>query len=238
MRIKLKIITNKRTLPTDLNQSVISFFKYSLKKYNHELYEAFYKNGNIIKPFSFALYLPCAEYASEQIVIKENYFEILITACESIAIELYNAFLKTKGELYHFGETSGICEKISIEMTEKIKSNRVVIKFLSPLVLREHVRGRDRYITANDECFNDAFKEIINYQLKLFGYKEDNHISIKPVKEKVVIKRIFNLNIPGSIGTYIIKGNEETINLLYEIGAGSRRSEGFGLFDTVMEVIE
>lgn len=238
MRIKLKIITNKRTLPVNLNQSIISYFKYTLKKYNTTLYESFYKNSNAAKPFAFALYLPGAECKEDIISISENRFNILITACEPIAIELYNAFLKTKGELYHFGDTSGICEEISIETTEEIKSNKVVIKFLSPLVLREHVRGYDRYITANDECFNDAFKEIINYQLKLFEHKEDTEISIKPVKEKVVVKKIFGINIPGSIGAYILKGNKEAINILYEMGAGSRRSEGFGLFDIVMEVIE
>ena len=45
-----------------------------------------------------------------------------------------------------------------------------------------------------------------------------------------------NILINSSIGEYILEGNSELLNILYKTGIGSRRSEGFGMFEVIKEL--
>ena len=130
---------------------------------------------------------------------------------------------------------------------KNIMSNRIRIKFLSPLVLRNHKekiinkkrKGKDIYFDFNDSDFNEQ----INYSvsrlikdLKLNGV--NSNIKLKPynnLARKTVVS-FKNILINSSIGEYILEGDSELLNILYKTGIGSRRSEGFGMFEVIEEL--
>lgn len=138
-------------------------------------------------------------------------------------------------------------KNITMVNEKNIMSNRVRIKFLSPLVLRNHKeitinkkrKGADIYFDFNDSDFNEQ----INYSvsrlikdLKLNGV--NSNIKLKPynnLARKTVVS-FKNILINSSIGEYILEGDSELLNILYKTGIGSRRSEGFGMFEVIEEL--
>jgi CRISPR-associated endoribonuclease Cas6 len=111
------------------------------------------------------------------------------------------------------------------------------VKFASPLVLREHDRERnkDRYITVEDDDFAEYFQKIVFNELEMLGYGGylAKNLSIEPLKARKIFVKAFDMNVDVSIGMFKLSGNREALQLLHDAGAGSRRSQGFGLFNIV-----
>ena len=66
--------------------------------------------------------------------------------------------------------------------------------------------------------------------------EKDHNLSIQKIKCDTVVKKTFGTCISCSKGIFQISAKPETLDFLYKSGVGSRRSEGFGMFDVIMEV--
>ena len=236
LKIRLELMDN--LLPIDIYKCVVSYIKHAIENYDNEMYEEFYGAGkNTIKGYTFSLHFPKAEFNKDAIRLNEKWFEIYLSAADMILMShLRNAFMSISKEYYHFGKTKGICVQIKTSWHKVIRKNNILIKFESPLVLKSRESDKDTYYTAKDELFSEMFHKLVNYELSLFGIDEDHTLEIEPIAPKTVCKKSFGLNIPGSIGVYKLTGKPETLNFLYQSGAGSRRSEGSGKFQVIAEV--
>ena len=225
-----------------------------------ESYKEIYENKNkpIMKFFTFSVYLPKPKIEKDKIELGENYFNAVFSIYDNKRfIEFYNSFNSMinkkidnkENEKYSYPLKNNKMELKNITMVNEknIMSNRVRIKFLSPLVLRNHKeitinkkrKGADIYFDFNDSDFNEQ----INYSvsrlikdLKLNGV--NSNIKLKPynnLARKTVVS-FKNILINSSIGEYILEGDSELLNILYKTGIGSRRSEGFGMFEVIEEL--
>jgi CRISPR-associated endoribonuclease Cas6 len=122
----------------------------------------------------------------------------------------------------------------------KVSSNRVFVKALSPITVYSTYEKRDgskitHYFSPRDKVFEHLIEE--NFARKFQAYTggslddEKNLISIRPVrvtdKNKVVTK-YKSTWITGWTGIYELKGKEEYLTFLINTGAGSKNSSGFG----------
>jgi CRISPR-associated endoribonuclease Cas6 len=119
----------------------------------------------------------------------------------------------------------------------KINANEIVIKMLSPMVLREHNRETniDRYIDCTCDDFVDMAKKNVQAQLSIFEMDESllHSFTIVPVMPKKTVVTAFKYHIDVSLGVYKLTGQPELLNFLYHAGIGSRRSQGFGMFEVL-----
>ena len=254
MRIKLHFELENNIIPKDYRILILSFIKYSLKKNFKESYKEIYESKPIMKFFTFSVYLPKPKIEKDKIELDKNYFNAVFSIYDNKRfIEFYNSFnsmiIKNENKEYSYPLKDNKMRLKNITMLNEkiISSNRAIIKFLSPLVLRKHEeiainekrKGKDIYFDFNDSDFNEQ----INYSvsrlikdLKLNGV--NSNIKLKPynnLARKTVVS-FKNILINSSIGEYILEGDSELLNILYKTGIGSRRSEGFGMFEVIEEL--
>ena len=68
-----------------------------------------------------------------------------------------------------------------------------------------------------------------------FEVAEDS-VKIEPVKARKTVVNTFQNKITANVGIFRLKGDLQILNLLYALGVGSRRSQGYGCFEVVSEV--
>ncbi len=240
MKIIVRFELKKAQLPLDYRRLMVSFLKASFTSSEPELFKQFYEKGKTVqKPFAFDVKLPKASFEKESILLDSEEIQLTIILEEKVlGIRIYNAIVGMKKEKVEYPVANGNSMKVKsvrIEEHRRIVENQVVIQMLSPLVFREHKKGeKDYYYQADDEEFINIAKEIIQAQvsnLKITSKGID--IVLEPIKTKKVIIKTFGINIPASLGIFKLSANEEIINILYQIGIGSRRSEGFGVFEII-----
>ena len=225
MRIKLHFELENKIIPKDYRILILSFIKNNLEKNFNESYKEIYGEKPTVKFFTFSVYLPKPKIEKEKIELDRNYFNVLFSIYDNKQfIEFYNSFNSMinkkidnkENEKYSYPLKNNKMELKNITMVNEknIMSNRVRIKFLSPLVLRNHKeitinkkrKGADIYFDFNDSDFNEQ----INYSvsrlikdLKLNGV--NSNIKLKPynnLARKTVVS-FKNILINSSIGEYI-----------------------------------
>jgi len=239
VKVILKLELKQNELPLDYRRAFVSFIKSSLCDNLPELFDELYKK-NITKQknFTFDVKLNNPKFEANKVVLDNN--EVLFTISTNdfgLGIDFYNSFIKRKAKEHPLANDNYMkIAHVEIENHREIKTNEVIVKFYSPIVVRRHNRGeKDEYFLFNDEEFNEALNCCIENQLKNCGLNDiaGNKIELKPINAKKVVVKAFGINIPGSIGIFYLKGDLETLNAIYQIGAGSRRSEGFGVFEII-----
>lgn len=258
MRIKLHFELENNIIPKDYRILILSFIKNNLEKNFNESYKEIYGEKPTVKFFTFSVYLPKPKIEKEKIELDRNYFNVLFSIYDNKQfIEFYNSFNSMinkkidnkENEKYSYPLKNNKMELKNITMVNEknIMSNRVRIKFLSPLVLRNHKekiinkkrKGKDIYFDFNDSDFNEQINYSVSRLIKDLKLKEVNsNIKLKPynnLARKTVVS-FKNILINSSIGEYILEGDSELLNILYKTGIGSRRSEGFGMFEVIEEL--
>lgn len=240
VQILIKLELNKPELPKDFRPVFVSLIKSSLSSYGEEFFDEFYKNrDNIMKKFTFGVRMNRPNFVGDVVQLGGNVISFtLSTADMKEAMILYNAMLKNKLKEFPLEHQNSMkIMDIKILPHTKIKANEIVIKMLSPMVLREHNRETniDRYVDCTCEDFVDATKKIVQAQLSIFAMDENllHGFTIVPVMPKKTVVTTFKYHIDVSLGVYKLTGQPELLNFLYHAGIGSRRSQGFGFFEVL-----
>ena len=244
MRLQALITTDSIGLeiPSEYRRTNLSYIKSALTKYhNGEFFKEFY-DSNRPKSFSFAFGLPkgCA-FSGDKIILPETNSHLRLTVSTADLREaaiLCNALMATKGKSYPVKGNSLTVRQIIMLPEHQLNkdSHLLMIHMLSPLCIREHRNGRDRYISVQDSDFSQQFNRVIAYQLKDcsdFTEQEKKSVQIVPYNMKKTVIRHYGQKIACSLGTAILTAEPNVLMYLYQSGIGSRRSSGFGLFDII-----
>lgn len=239
MKIQVQFELSKNELPLDYRRACVSFIKASLFEGSEELYERLYGNkGTKQKNFTFNLKLPNPKFMEDKIYLDGNDVLLVIyTNDMSLGIDLYNSILGRNRKKHPLTNDNFMKIKhVRLENHKSITTNEVRIKFYAPIVVRNHIKGeKDIYYFYDDNDFNDGLKKCVENQMKNCSIKELSNFDVQliPINPKKVIVKTFGINIPASIGIFKMKANADVINVLYQMGIGSRRSEGFGMFEII-----
>ena len=255
MRIKLHFELENKIIPKDYRILILSFIKHSLGKNFEKSYKEIYESKPIMKFFTFSIYLPKPKIEKDKIELDKNYFNAVFSIYDNKRfIEFYNSFNsmiiknseENKEHSYPLKDNKMKLKNITMENEKIITSNRAIIKFLSPLVVRKHEeitinekrKGKDIYLDFNDSDFNEQLNYSVTRlikDLKLNGV--NSNVKLEPCKSaRKTVVDFKNVLIHSSIGEYIISGESELLNILYKTGIGSKRSGGFGMFDVIKEL--
>lgn len=238
MRAKVEIYTDR--IPLSYRMMFVSLIKKALEKSNKEYFKNLYKFGDKknkkIKPFVFSTYLESYEMGETDIKINGKINLIISTPDTELFINLYNGLLNIKR--YTFNEEYTLnMGKIILVKEKDITSETVEFKALSPIVIKDK---QGRFLGIEDEGYEAELNYIVDLNLKTFrGRGLARKLEFTPLNyEKVVVKEritgfkeaskkdIFYIN--GYRGTFKLCGDKEDLKLLYSLGIGFRRSEGFG----------
>jgi CRISPR-associated endoribonuclease Cas6 len=238
MRFKLKFDLQHELLDADYRPTIVSYIKNALSQDNPVLYQSLYGEGVTQKMFAFAPYFPEPIFNGDTLKISKCNLDILFTTSDhTMFINLYNAFLKQRFIPYPLKYNNFLTLK-SIAMINKraIVADSVLIKMLSPLVVRRHdkEKNQDQYLVFDQDDFESGWRDTLKPLLATVATPEMiQELSLQPIKCKKVVVRVFGQNIDTTIGTLQLSGNHLLLNYLHDLAMSSRRAQGFGVFDVV-----
>jgi len=244
MKIFLQLNLDRPTLPTDYRPVFVSLIKKCLSNCKSSLFDEYYSKQNPkAKAMTFAVKFNRPIFEKESISLGRT--SVLMTvscASQRDGIMLYNAFVKSRGIELPLAQANAL-KLLSVRVLQdrQIEDRVVLIKFLSPLVVRVHSRDNsDSYLKVPDsgaktDEFQTYLHEVISNQISVLGKADEVTVdfSLEPVKAQTTVVKSFGCMIPASFGIFKLTARPELINFLYQAGMGSRRSEGFGMFEII-----
>lgn len=232
MRFKMYFTLENKNIPIDYRRSILSFIKLSLSEYNKEIYDKLYKD-NVVKPYAFSVFFNSPKIDGKKVIIEDKKFELNLTVSDyEIAILLYNSFNKQKYKPFSIYQNSWTLQDITLIPEKEINTNKIIVKFQSPLCVRKRENNKDYYYSYEKEEFKRVLKLNIEEQLSRSGKDLGllNEFEIIPITSKKVVIKFYEKNIECSTGTFELQGEKELLEYLYKSGIGSKHSSGFGMF--------
>lgn len=233
MRLRIELQTNKGEISVDYRYACISYIKHLLDKHYEEKYLEMYERS-VMKTMTFNLFIPEAKIVVNKIKFNGNKLYLNISSCDDqLVFMLYNSVLAEKNMEYPFPDSLSLkTMNVSIIEQKRIESDSVKIKMIAPLLVRKHSSDSniDEYLTPNDGQFKEYFDISINNLLASMEMPPA-HIDIEAIDFKTTSVLLKGKYYRASFGKFILSGDKEILQILYSGGIGSRRSQGFGMFD-------
>lgn len=235
MRFSIIFKISKPELPVDYRSGFISLLKASYEMACKDKYVELYE-ANTLKPFTFSVYFGnMAKILDNKVFINSDRFILnFSTASLELGTFFYNGLLKIKKELkdYPLFEARIALESVNLKKEMQIREDTVVFKTLSPFLVRDYI-DKNKYLKPADEGFKNQLNQIVAECSKAFLGRE-SYIEFKDVKTTAK-PPIFHYGAPvdGIRGIFALKGDSDVLNMIYQIGLGSRRSQGFGMLEVM-----
>lgn len=238
-------------LPTWYRIGFASLIKEALHKGDpsHRLFELYYANQkkNIPKPFTFAIKLNIEKIdkgTPNKLKLKHKNISLYVSSSNyEFIIALYNGLLEIKQYPIYDNKVDFVrCQLLPERRFDKPYA---VFNIFSPVVVRRV--GDDKkgvgYAHVNDDDYTQMLAHSIKSQCKFLSadYNLDiNNISINTQAAFPVKIPHYNKNntqkpeiIVATDGCLKIEAPQEVLKLIYDIGLGARRSQGFGMLEVV-----
>jgi len=235
MRLILKFKLEHEKFTNQYRNFLTSYFKFALSKEYYDEFSKYYENPQT-KNFTFTVFIKNLKHYNGLIISPNK--EIIMTISSSdykFIMLLYNSLLMNKNKKMNISPNNKIrLSQLSLTHLKEINNNEIKIKMLSPLLIRDRdiENNIDSYKTIKDDNFIKYLNDNLIYLAKSLNLNI-NKLEITPIKTKKVVVPIMQVRYDATIGTFKLKGDLETLNTLYKIGIGSRRSYGFGMFEVI-----
>lgn len=237
MEINLLFDLENTNLPLDYQSGIVSFFKHCLEVNYPELYHKWYHNEDpVLKTYTFAVYLPKAEFTSQAIRVNSRQLQLNFRDCDlENGLYFYNAFQSQMDQSYPLGANRMTLKKIFVHRLPEIKDSTLLIQMMSPLIVRKHQKGeKDHYLIWEDEEWKTQLKQSIQQFLDQWNLSYSlETFDLIPLKPKKTVVHVYQSAMNANLGFYQLKGEPELLTLLVNAGIGSKRSSGFGCFKVI-----
>ncbi|MGI6781391.1 MAG: CRISPR-associated endoribonuclease Cas6 [Acholeplasmataceae bacterium] len=236
MRLILTFKTENEKITNQYRNFLMSYFKAAYEKEYKTEFSKQYDSLNEPHPFTFSVYIKDLKHEGSYIIAPDKEIKMVISSNDYTLINiLYNSLLMNRNKQMNINPDNKIwLERLSLRHLKQIETKEIKIKMLSPLLVRvrDASNNLDYYKTIEDEDYMEHLNFNLKYLTNLFKLNQED-LEIKPLKAKKVVVPIMKVRYDATTGTFLLKGNQETLNTLYRIGIGSRRSEGFGMFEII-----
>lgn len=240
MRIIVWLKANDNFLPIDYRPAVMGLFKAGLSQRYPSCFEKIQVEGKKEqKNYCFAVVLNNYSVQDGRILLKDGNFSLIISSYDRDTITMFYESINSLGE-YTIDipsyNTSITVQRVRLVNKKEITEDCLTINFLSPLAVRINDNDQNEYIYYDHPRFNDYLQISIKNMFIQFGSSLNGEVLLTPINPKKLIVKLKKTTIQANGGKFEISGDREVLNYLYLSGIGSRRSQGFGLFELVENI--
>jgi|DewCreStandDraft_2_1066082.scaffolds.fasta_scaffold03470_7 CRISPR-associated endoribonuclease Cas6 len=227
-------------LPVDYRRGFISIIKGAVENHSTTLFSLLFEKRTV-KPYTFSVSFGNKVKIEGESINFEPPVEFKFSTNRPDILTMVYNYLVGKREFPIYNLIFKV-ENINISRPRRIEKDQVVFRTLSPVLIRSHKNER-HYLCP--ECINfngdSDFKEAIKFNLDemvkhLSNLNETGSFEFKPVELRKLVVKHMGLKIPGFVGTFSMKASPEILNLINQVGLGSRRSQGFGMVEVIREI--
>ena len=243
MRLSVEYEMSGEYLPKDYRSGFMSLIKKAISTGNPTLFEQYYSRHNL-KPFTFSTYFPQLKGSEDgQFNVGRDVRLNLSTSSLELATYLYNGLCKTR-TFALFEQKLGLqntltLKRIFLQRSHQIRSSEVIFKTVSPVLINNKGKsgwyllpGEDGFMEGLHFAVSEIAKEFLRWQgevpLEFEVFKKDGGIS---VRRKIISH--YEQSMSAFVGTFKLKSEPEILQLIYDVGLGVRRSQGFGMLEVV-----
>jgi CRISPR-associated endoribonuclease Cas6 len=220
-------------LPGNYRINLLSLIKQAIYEGDKNLYQEFYNEKCLIKPYTFSCLFPGGqhkknEFGKSQLHFFGKYFKIFFSTGD---IKFKNTFLKGLKILnnkYSPFKMPVFFTDLQENDAPYILDNHVRFYLASPLVLRKlGARKHQGFITYKDEGFEKALKANVNNLSRIY-LNEEFECNFNFEKCKIIKVTAYSV-MPVTQGAFFAEGNNLLLNMIQDYGIGLKRSQGFGM---------
>jgi len=237
LSVKDKSNLSSYQLPVDYRRAFISIIKGAVESHSPILFSLLFEKRTV-KPYTFSVSFGNKVKIEGEDINFESPVEFKFgTNRPDILTMVYNYLIGKKE--FHIYNLLFKVEDINISRPRKTEKDHVVFRTLSPVLIRSH--SNERYYLCpkcinfdGDSDFEEALKFNLDEIAKHLAYlNEIGSFEFKPIELRKLVIKHMGLKIPSFVGTFSMKANPEILNLISQVGLGSRRSQGFGMLEVV-----
>lgn len=243
MRFKINLevspFTEGTSIPIKYQSLFLSLLKRGLQQASPEVYKELYET-NKEKLFSQAIIFKGAKFEKEKIVLQTpQVLYLFSTPRAELAMAVYNAFiyLKNQGEVPFHRDLNIAVKSISMIYQDPITEKQVLFQAVSPILARDHNREtrKDWFLHFEDEGYENILKQnLINRLVPSMGQGvsfDIANLSIRPVAMKKTVTKAYEKYYQGAIGKIELTGEPYLLNVIRDIGLGSKSGLYFGFLN-------
>lgn len=242
-RVIAEYLLGHTYLPLDYRRNLYALIKEAIRRYDENLYRRYFDEslGFVTKPFTFSVFFPdSTKHLRDKffvgkrlrLVFSSNDKELLYAVFEGLSMinefKIHDIEGKVRSNVLY-------CLYVNFKDLPKINSYRIVFRTLSPVVLDKEARSGN-YLSYDDPQFINSLVYSVRELSKTFLGKEDVDVEIT-VKGNTSKKPIWHYQhwVTGNKCLLEVKSSPDVLNLLYAIGIGHKRAQGFGMLEIVNE---
>lgn len=232
MRFSIFYSLSDKFLPIDYRRGFLSLMKKAIEESTKPTLKTIFYSEHKLKPFTFSVYFPSLgkEKHNGTLPVGDKAIVNFSTSSLELATHLYNGFLKVKE--FPLFQNSLKFEKIQMRQNVNIHSNTVTFKTISPILIN-NIGSSEWYILPGEEGFLDGLNFSVSEMAKAFLDRTEFDLEFKPKFIKRKILRHYNMHMSSFTGVFEIKSDTEILQMIYDIGLGVRRGQGFGMLEVI-----
>jgi CRISPR-associated endoribonuclease Cas6 len=239
LRFSLAFSSPENEFPIDYPRCFIHFIKKAIGNYDSDVYHRLYQ-GNTVKGLTFSVHFPGAKYTKDKVIFREGSLIIMTisVAARELGGSLCGALIQQMHHSCKTSETEIVLESVRLLPEERVTEPKILVNFQSPLVLQTRDGERDWFHGCFQDSFASTFTNVVSAQLKKLGYNgegADIPVEITPARPKKLVVKNYEKMMECSAGTFWLKGHPAVLNYLYDVGVGSKRSSGYGMFSILRQ---
>jgi len=216
-------------LPRNYLKAFISLIKSAFQRADENFYNEYYLEPKL-KPFTFSVYFPELKgnegtYLNVGEKIKFNFS----SNNHMIITYLYNSFLEIKE--YPIFDNKIFLQKIILHPPKKIHGTEKIFKTLSPFLVNNK-GDSNKFLWPEEEGFYEGLIFSIKECANEFLNKEVTSIDFEPLQMRKLPVYHYQ-KMPTNKGLFKLKADEEILQMVYDVGIGVHRSQGFGMLEVV-----
>lgn len=244
MRFKCEFKTE--CIPVAYQMQMISIIKEALKSINEAYYKSLYsfeeKRNKKSKNFTFGVYLKGFKLNGDTFKIEDRVILNVSSPDSEFMVNLYNGLMNKK--FFQYKSFSMELIRVSMVQEKSVDKDEGLFSTVSPLVVKSK---EGRFIEFQEDMFEGELNYIADINLKNFrGYGLKKRLEFIPCEgrwHKAVIKEAIKgftdetqkkyLYVNAGKGMFLLRGDREDLNHIYQLGLGFRRNSGFGMLEIV-----
>ncbi|MEG8946940.1 CRISPR-associated endoribonuclease Cas6 [Rosettibacter firmus] len=234
MRLTFDFEISPTTIPKNYNRGFISLIKYLIQSKSELLYHYYYDKKRL-KPFTFSVYFPQLNGMDSDKINAGNIAYLNFSSSDLFLLSsIYNSFREIKEHRWQQNGNEIYFKPIKVKLNphKKINKDIATFKTLSPVLINNigdsHkflLPGEDGFIEGLEFAVRQCAKEFLNYEEK---FPLEFEIG-KWGREVVYVYQ----KMPSVNGIFVIKSLPEILQMIYDIGLGVHRSQGFGMLEVI-----
>ncbi len=239
MRLKADFEMSTDRMVKDYRSIFMALIKSAFNTYDPVLYANLYgteeQKRKVNKPFTFSVRFTQYKGIEGNKMLCGNQISLIFSSYEGTLVTAFYNGLKQKQTIIIGKNLPIIFDLNHVQLLpfRKITNTKAVFKTISPILVNDKGSNLEYLSPAKPE-FKRAFKFIIAEQARQFQIpctEEMIEFEINSMKKLPLTH--YNQTMTSWLGEFVLEAPALVLQLVYDIGIGVRRSQGFGMLEIV-----